>query len=152
VNTYLNVVWLLHVFCMWLPHAKDMQIAMNFQQKFGAFRSSFNTWFSEFTEGWTNPNICVYNFNFQPLQQPPQHTTRQSSGKLLVLCVFFVSIETENDLVFLRCFKTSIQSFPLNTILKDSFPFMVFGRDYGHYPAQFEDNITAIFFPLYPKP
>jgi hypothetical protein len=51
VETYLNVIWLLHVFCMWQPHAKDMQIAMNFQQKFGAFRSSFNTCISEYTEG-----------------------------------------------------------------------------------------------------
>ncbi len=62
---------------------------------------------------------------------------------------FFVSIETENWFSILRCSKTSIRSLPLNKALKDWFPYVVFGRDYGHYPAQFEANIMAKKFPLY---
>jgi hypothetical protein len=126
-----------------------MQKTCKLQWTFNKSLELFNTCFSEFTEGWTNPNICVYNFNFQPLQQPPQHTTRQISGKLLVLCVFLFQLRLKLDLVFLRCLKTSIQSFPLNKILKDWILYVVFGRDYGHYPAQFEANIMAFFFPLY---
>lgn len=144
---------MLYGFCMSFACGCHMQktckLQWTFNKSLELLGALFNTCFSEFTEGWKNPNICVYNFNFQPFQQPPQHTTRQSSGKSLLLRVILFQLRLKIDLVFLKCSKTSIQSFPLNKILKDWFAYVVFGRDYGHYPAQFEANIMAVFFPLY---